>query len=94
MDLECDMVLAVVHHLEIAIARLLQLNCAQEFSAEKFRGSLTNRNANENNKKSAQLTQEGELLGVNRDQRSATSHCNHLIKETEKESQKMNILLH
>jgi hypothetical protein len=28
MDLECDMVLAVVHHLEIAIARLVQLNCA------------------------------------------------------------------
>lgn len=94
MDLECDMVLAVVHHLQIAIARLLQLNCAQEFNAANFHGSLTNRNANKNMKKSAQLTQEGKLLGVNRDQRPATSHCNHLIKETEKRGQKMNILVH
>jgi hypothetical protein len=36
------MVLAVVHHLEIAIARLVQLNCAQEFTKRR---NLSNRNA-------------------------------------------------
>jgi hypothetical protein len=43
MDLECGMVLAVVHHLEIAIAGLVQLNCAQEFTKRR---NLNNRNAN------------------------------------------------
>jgi len=85
MDLECDMVLAVVHHLEIAIAGLVQLNCAQEFNAEENRRSLTNRNVNkENTKNFEELTQEGELLGINRDQRSAATHRNHLIEHTEK----------
>ena len=51
MDLECDMVLAVVHHLEIAIAGLVQLNCAQEFNAEENRRSLTNCNVNKENTK-------------------------------------------
>lgn len=74
------MVLAVVHHLEIAIARLFQLNCAQG-----NRRSLTNRNVNKKNtKNSAELTQEGELLGVNRDQRSAATHCSHLFEHTER----------
>ena len=55
MDLECDMVLAVVHHLEIAIAGLVQLNCAQEFNAEENRRSLTNRNVNKENTKNFEL---------------------------------------
>jgi hypothetical protein len=33
--LECNMMLAVVHHLEIAIARFVQLNCTREFNGEK-----------------------------------------------------------
>ena len=55
MDLECDMVLAVVHHLEIAIAGLVQLNCAQEFNAEENRRSLTNCNVNKENTKNFEL---------------------------------------
>ncbi len=35
MDLECSMMLAVVHHLEIAIAPLIQLNYTREFNGVK-----------------------------------------------------------
>ena len=69
------MVLAVVHHLEIAVARLVQLDYAQEFSStnvekttEGFLFCRMRRKSQE------QLTEEGEVVRVDRDQRSS-HHC-------------------
>jgi hypothetical protein len=73
------MVLAVVHHLEIAIARLVQLDYAQEFNTQENRAILIYhfylQKREENLRNSQELTQEGEVVRVNRDQRSSSPHC-------------------